>query len=247
LFTFGVLFIYNSMNFTLQHSTYLLLMLGSLLIPLIFSFEKQIHFVSKWKYLPLAIGLPGVLFIAWDVWFTRTGVWSFSDDFTLGLRLLDLPLEEWLFFIVVPFCSLFIYEVVKFFFHKFSYHERIVKTLWFVAVILFLFAVVSKQHSYTFWNLTFTTIFLVFLLFNSWFYQHITHFIIALFVAFIPMLIVNGILTSFPVVIYNPEEFSTLRLFTIPLEDFVYFFLLFAMNTYFYELQSLKSKRKSTS
>ena len=51
------------------------------------------------------------------------------------------------------------------------------------------------------------------------------------------MLIINGILTSFPVVSYNPDAFSNLRLFSIPLEDFAYFFLLFSMNIYLYERQ----------
>jgi len=230
------------MNLTLQHSTYLLLMLGSVIFPLIFSFEKQIRFVSRWKYLVLAIGLPAASFILWDVWFTRAGVWSFSDDYTLGLRLLDLPIEEWLFFIVVPFCGLFIYEVVKFYLRDFSYQDRLVKTLWFFAAFFFLIAVASHQLSYTFWNFTFNTVFLVFLLFNSWFHKHITHFTVAMVISLLPMLIVNGVLTSFPVVTYNPAEFSNLRLYTIPLEDFAYFFLLFSMNVYFYEVQQGKKQ-----
>lgn len=228
------------MDFSLQHSTYLLLMLGSVLFPVIFSFEKQIHFVARWKYLPLAIGLPAAFFIGWDVWFTRSGVWSFSDAYTLGPRLFNLPLEEWLFFIIVPFCSLFIYENVKFFLKKFSYHDRIVKLLWFVAALFFLVAIAGRDQAYTFWNFTFSTLFLIFLLFTGWFRRHITHFIIAFLMGTIPMLIVNGILTSFPVVSYNPEEFSNLRLYTIPLEDFIYYFLLLAMNVFFYELQQKK-------
>lgn len=225
------------MSLSLQHSTYLLLMLLSVLFPVIFSFEKQIHFVSRWKYLLLAIGLPALGFIAWDIWFTHIGVWSFNDDYTLGIKLLGLPVEEWLFFLVVPFCGIFIYEVVKFYFRKFSYQGRLVKTLWFVSAIFFLIAISTRQLEYTFWNFTFNTLFLVFLLFSSWFYRHITHFIIALLITFIPMLIINGILTSFPVVSYNPDAFSNLRLFSIPLEDFAYFFLLFSMNIYLYERQ----------
>lgn len=225
------------MEFSLQHTTYLLLLLASVFFPVIFSFEKQIHFVSRWKFLPLAIGIPAALFVAWDVWFTRTGVWSFNDAYTLGPRLLGLPLEEWLFFVIVPFCSLFIYENVKFFLKKFSYHDRLVKSLWIVVVLFVLIAVVGFYKSYTFWNFTFNTFVLIIILFTGWFRKHITHFVIAFLIGTFPMLIVNGILTSFPVVSYNPEEFSNLRLFTIPLEDFVYYFLLLAMNVYLYELQ----------
>lgn len=225
------------MQISLQNATYLILMLTSVLFPVIFSFEKQIHFVKKWKYLPLSIGIPGAFFIAWDVIFTQQGVWTFSPDYTLGIKLLNLPVEEWLFFIVVPFCSLFIYELVKFYLPSFSFQARIVKTLWMVLALFILIAIVGNQLKYTFWNFTFNSIFLAFLLFNTWFYKHITHFFVAFLVSVVPMLIVNGILTSFPVVSYNPAEFSNLRLFTIPLEDFIYFFLLFSMNALLYEFQ----------
>ncbi len=59
------------------------------------------------------------------------------------------------------------------------------------------------------------------------------------------MLVVNGILTSFPVVSYNPAEFSNLRLYTIPLEDFIYYFLLLAMNIFIYELQQKKASSET--
>lgn len=217
-------------------------MLASAFFPVLFSFEKQIHFVARWKYLPLSIGLPAVFFIIWDVWFTKMGVWWFSEKYTLGLRLLGLPFEEWLFFIVVPFCSLFIYENVKFFLKKVNFNDKMSELLWIAASLFMLIAVISTQYMYTFWNFTFTTIFLIFVLFNSWFRRYLTHFSIAFLIGAIPMLIVNGILTSFPVVSYNPEEFSNLRFFTIPVEDFIYYFLLLGMNVYFYELQQRKKQ-----
>ena len=42
----------------------------------------------------------------------RRGEWWFSARYTLGLRLAGLPLEEWLFFLVVPVCALLTYEVL---------------------------------------------------------------------------------------------------------------------------------------
>jgi lycopene cyclase domain-containing protein len=51
-------------------------------------------------------------FALWDVVATHTGHWHFSDRYTLGPRLAGLPLEEWLFFIVVPLCALLTYEAV---------------------------------------------------------------------------------------------------------------------------------------
>jgi len=52
------------------------------------------------------------VFVAWDLVATRRGHWSFTDEYVLGVRLLGLPLEEWLFFIVVPVCALLTFEAL---------------------------------------------------------------------------------------------------------------------------------------
>lgn len=54
-----------------------------------------------------------VLFAAWDLAATARGHWWFSERYTLGPRALSLPLEEWLFFAVVPLCALLTFEAVK--------------------------------------------------------------------------------------------------------------------------------------
>jgi lycopene beta-cyclase len=59
----------------------------------------------------LATVLPvAAVFAAWDLMATARGHWWFSERYTIGLRLLGLPIEEWLFFFVVPLCTLLTYE-----------------------------------------------------------------------------------------------------------------------------------------
>jgi lycopene beta-cyclase len=53
-----------------------------------------------------------VLFGSWDVLAVHHGDWRYSASDTLGVRLLSLPIEEWLFFLVVPVCALLTYEVL---------------------------------------------------------------------------------------------------------------------------------------
>jgi lycopene cyclase domain-containing protein len=53
-----------------------------------------------------------ILFGGWDLLAARHGQWSYSGRYTLGLRLGGLPVEEWLFFLVVPTCALLTYEVL---------------------------------------------------------------------------------------------------------------------------------------
>lgn len=52
------------------------------------------------------------VFVAWDVFATRHGSWGFAPEYTLGPSLFGLPLEEWLFFVVIPVCGLLTYEAV---------------------------------------------------------------------------------------------------------------------------------------
>ena len=51
-------------------------------------------------------------FAGWDLMAVRRGDWWFSARYTLGLRVAGLPVEEWLFFLVVPVCALLTYEVL---------------------------------------------------------------------------------------------------------------------------------------
>jgi lycopene cyclase domain-containing protein len=52
-----------------------------------------------------------------------------------------------------------------------------------------------------------------------------SHLILAWIIAIIPMAYVNGVLTSKPVLIYNDLQNMSVRIGTIPFEDFFYNFL----------------------
>ena len=52
------------------------------------------------------------VFAGCDLLAARHGYWWYSARYTLGLRLLGLPVEEWLFFIVIPVCALLTYEAL---------------------------------------------------------------------------------------------------------------------------------------
>ena len=54
-----------------------------------------------------------IVFAGWDLIAVHHGDWRFSARYTLGPRLAGLPVEEWLFFLVVPVCALLTYEVLR--------------------------------------------------------------------------------------------------------------------------------------
>ena len=59
-----------------KNFTYLLLMLGSVIVPVIYSFESEVRYYSKLKYLFPAIIFSGAIFILWDIRFDRIAQWS---------------------------------------------------------------------------------------------------------------------------------------------------------------------------
>src|ERR1700760_4889185 len=87
--------------------TYLLLNLGTLLPVLLFSFHPRIRFYRHWRtYLP-ALFLSATVFILWDILFTGWAVWGFNPKYVTGLYAFRLPLEEWLFFVCIPYACVF--------------------------------------------------------------------------------------------------------------------------------------------
>jgi lycopene cyclase domain-containing protein len=68
----------------------------------------------QWRRLVLTL-LPVLLvFLGWDVYAIAAGHWHFDSRQTLGVILPgSVPLEELLFFVVVPICSLLALEAVR--------------------------------------------------------------------------------------------------------------------------------------
>ncbi len=61
-----------------------------------------------------ALALPFVIFVVWDVIAIRRGHWSYDPRYVTGWDLpFDLPIEEVVFFVVIPICGLLTYEAVQ--------------------------------------------------------------------------------------------------------------------------------------
>lgn len=99
-------------------SEYSLILLFSLIVPLAFSFYPPLKFYKNKKALFWTIFFILFLFGGWDVWATYREHWYFSSQHIWDIRIINLPLEEVFFFIVIPFCSIFSWEVILFFRRK---------------------------------------------------------------------------------------------------------------------------------
>ena len=84
------------------------------IVPFIFSFWPALKFYRNLRALILSISLIIVIFGAWDVFAVWRGHWSFNPEGIFGLKVINLPLEEVLFFVVIPFCCIFTWEAIKY-------------------------------------------------------------------------------------------------------------------------------------
>ncbi|MGE2716153.1 lycopene cyclase domain-containing protein [Mycolicibacterium litorale] len=52
------------------------------------------------------------VFVVWDLIAILAGVWGYNPDFVTGIGFPGVPIEELLFFIVIPLCGLLTYNAV---------------------------------------------------------------------------------------------------------------------------------------
>lgn len=214
-------------------SLYLWIDLLSISVPFLVSFHPRIKLYKRWKYLFLALIITLVPFIVWDVYFTVQGYWGFNEVYLSGLYLLHLPIEEWLFFICIPYACIFTHISILEINPNLRLSAKMTNTISYLLLILFsLVLIFNLDKAYTAIDMIFAIIVLSFALkFNPYLLR--SFFITFLFML-IPFFIVNGILTGSgitdQVVWYNDAENLGLRMLTIPVEDTAYAFSMILMN-----------------
>ena len=134
---------------TMEKYLYLAVNLFAISFPLIRSFEPKIRYASKWFALFPALLLTGAFFLIWDHWFTVIGIWEFNPRYLLGFYIFQLPIEEWLFFITVPFACIFIYEVLIYFFPKDIFKPAGKPFIFVMIPLLLLLAFLNTDKMYT--------------------------------------------------------------------------------------------------
>lgn len=218
--------------------TYLLVDLCTIILPLLFSFHPRIGFYKLFRPFFFANLITASFFLAWDVLFTKLGVWGFNGHYIVGIRFFGIPLEEFLFFICIPFACIFTYHCATLFLRI---HWRPSVENRFTLVLSFLFLVVGISNlgrAYTaavFLSAGILILFLKCVAGANW----LSSFFIVGAALIVPFCIVNGILTGWglqaPVVWYDDTQNLGRRLHTIPIEDFVYGMELVMVNLFLFK------------
>jgi len=221
--------------------SYLLLNLFTVLFPIALSFDKRVRFIKSWKFVFPAILITGLIFLFWDVLFTAKGVWSFNPRYITGLSILHLPLEEVLFFFTVPFACIFIYACLNYYFPWRLPNAIAVSVSSVIALLSIALLIIYHDRVYTAVTFGLVLVLLVilqFILKANW----LCEFYRAYLVALIPFYIINGVLTSVPIVIYNNAQNMAFRAGTIPFEDHFYLMALLLMNIGLFEYFKNRAK-----
>ena len=222
-------------------SYYLKILILSTFVPVIFSFHPKVKFYIFYKSIFRATLLVSTIYILWDIIFTKLGIWGFNNQYLNGIYIFNLPMEEILFFLCIPFCCLYTYHLVEKFnisFFKNFHWEKI--NIYFLFVVLVV-GLINYTKLYTF--ICFVMFSLVLFIVNkSSININFNFFYTTFILIIIPFLIINGALTGLffdqTVVWYNNKEILGLRIFTIPVEDAFYAHQLILLNLMFYKKYS---------
>ena len=225
-------------------SEYLIINILIVIVPLIMSFEKKIKFYKKFNQVAISIMLVGIPFLIWDSIAISRGDWMFNHKYIIGINFFNLPIEEILFFITVPYSIIFLYET---FIYYLKGKPSKFKNAYLVGLspVLILTGFIFFQQNYTFTVFIFLAIIFSLIGFSKLNFIRNKNFIYFILISFIPFLIVNYFLTSLPILVYNPSAIWGERFLTIPLEDFVYSVSLVLSYLFTYELAKEKWLRKS--
>ena len=213
--------------------TYLAIDLLILIVPLLYTFHSRIRYDRCIPAGALSVAVVSPCYLAWDVLAAGWGEWSFNPRYVTGLDVLGLPVEEVLFFVVVPYSCLFIYEALG----RLRWRRVLpLRRRWLTvaALLLAVPALLSGSRGYTWKALTSCTGFLLCGSFVKRDFITGARYWAWLGICYIPFLVFNSVLTLLPVVEYDAGAILGPRVGTIPIEDFLYNYSLLSFYGLFY-------------
>ncbi|MBU2940026.1 lycopene cyclase domain-containing protein [Lacinutrix sp. C3R15] len=220
----------------MQPYTYLLIDFACISIPFLASFYKKHAFYKEWLPFFKANIIIALLFIVWDSIFTNIGVWGFNTDYLTGFHIGNLPIEEILFFICIPYCCVFTFFALKHIIKK-NPLEKTASALSYLCILVFgIVGLLHTEKLYTSITLLSTSIFLIYLKVKkvNLSYHYLTFFLILPFFCISNGILTGSFLVKKPIVWYNNAENLGVRISNIPIEDSIYGMLLIFMNIELY-------------
>ena len=97
----------------MSHFTYVALLAACLVATAPLELVLHVGVYAQWRRLLLTLLPVVVVFVAWDVYAISRRMWTYDPRYLVDVTLPGrLPLEELLFFLVIPTCAVLTYEAV---------------------------------------------------------------------------------------------------------------------------------------
>lgn len=225
---------------------YFITLVASGIVPVLFSIFR-IDFIKNWKNFIISTTVIAVIFLIWDAVFTSQAIWGFTEEYCLDFYFLKMPLEEWLFFYIIPFCSLFAHFALFYACPNLKLQKTATAAISILLIAIAVILVIAYYpRAYTVVNFSLLAITIsIGFLFKI---ELLQQFYISFLIILIPFFIVNGILTGLitdiPVVWYDDTENIGIRLITIPIEDVGYAFTMLFGNLMIFDALNRKQHTK---
>ena len=98
----------------MRHLSYLLVLAGCLVSAIWLEPVLKVNVLRRWRRLLLTLVPVVAVFVLWDLAAIAAGHWTFDPEQTTGVLLPGgLPLDEVLFFVVVPVCAILGFEATR--------------------------------------------------------------------------------------------------------------------------------------
>jgi lycopene cyclase domain-containing protein len=212
---------------------YLSVLFFSILMPFVLSFDRKVRFYRLWKSILPSLIIIGSLYIIADILFVKYGIWGFNPAYHLNLVIVGLPIEEWLFFILIPYACVFIHVVFVTYYPNLMLSNTFVRFFSGILIlVLLLIIILNYEKTYTLFNFSLLILTLIISLFDKT--RLLNRYFISFLIILVPFFLVNTILTGTfipgEVVWYNNSEILGIRLLTVPIEDVGYAFSMILLN-----------------
>src|SRR5690606_19082185 len=110
------------------------------------------------------------------------------------IELLSLPVEEWLFFICIPYACIFMHYSLLIYFPNLSLSKKTTKSISvFFLIVFFLLVIIKNDRWYTLINYGYAIILILIVMKKD--FKLLQRYFPTFMVMLIPFFIVNGILT----------------------------------------------------
>lgn len=208
----------------------------------IFSLERmRVNFRQFWNPLFKAIFIQFIVMVVWDHFFVILDVWVYSKEYRIGKEFWELPIENYFYYILIPYFYFFIYECLN----KYV-KDYLRRSALYISLMLIIFLLLILWFNYEKLYTATAAVLAIYILINHILVfrshqRYLGRLYVTYLVTLIPFMILNGMLISLPMIHYNFQTITLYFIRGIPFENFIHHFIMLMIVITIYE--NIKKKK----